>query len=79
MSTGEAIAELIAGLFGVSFGVLLMYQGTRPRIHPWLRTWWTKYLEEPEAMNKIMCRVVGIGFFLVGILMLIQSIPALFQ
>jgi membrane protein DedA with SNARE-associated domain len=79
MPTGEAIAELFAGLLGAGFGVLLMYQGTRPKIHRWLRTWWTKYLEEPEAMDKIMCWVAGIGFFLVGVGLLIQSIRELLQ
>jgi hypothetical protein len=79
MSTGKAIAALLGGLLAVCLGVLLVYQGLRPNVHPWFKSRQPKYLEDYEAMNKIVCRVVGIGFFLAGVGLLIRSIRELLQ
>ncbi|MCA1564224.1 MAG: hypothetical protein LC803_00935 [Acidobacteria bacterium] len=79
MSTGEAIAALFAGLLGACLGVLLVYQGMRPGGDSWFKSRQSKYLQEHEAMNKILCRVAGVGFFLAGVGLLVRGIRELLQ
>ena len=73
----EAIVEILFGMLGVGLGGLALYGVSRERVHPWLRSWWIPNKEEYEIGHKIMAGVVGTGFLLVGLLMLIGGISTL--
>jgi hypothetical protein len=77
MTTSEAIGAIFAGLFGISLGSVTLYQIRRNTVHPFFRTWWAKYLEEPEFFHKLMCGICGAGIFLIGLTLLISGILAL--
>jgi hypothetical protein len=79
MSTGGAIAVLFAALLGACLGVLLLYQGMRPGGDSWFKSRQSKHLQEHEALNKILCRVAGVGFLLAGVVLLIRSIRELLR
>jgi hypothetical protein len=73
MTTGESIGALFGGIVAVSLGCALLYQTKRQNVHPWFRTWWAKYHDETDSIDRVMCGVVGAGFLLVGTILFISG------
>ncbi len=79
MTTSESIGALFAGMGGICLGCAMLCQLKRETVHPWFKTWWAKYLEEPDSIDKMMCEIVGTGFLLIGLLLLLSGIATLFS
>ncbi|MFL6207480.1 MAG: RHS repeat-associated core domain-containing protein [Pyrinomonadaceae bacterium] len=64
-------AKLIAGIGATIFGIVILYFTQRNPVHPFFKTWWTKYTESPQTYDRLMGRIVGVGAILVGICILL--------
>jgi len=69
--------ELFVGIFFIAIGVLIRIGSPRPgKIHPWVRSWWNRNTSGPkrDTIDIVAARVATIGFIVMGILMIGQSL-----
>jgi len=80
MTTNEAVGLLLAGTIETIVGGTILYGITRKNLHSWLRVWWLpKDSEYSDAIGRIMGVIVGGGFLLMCVVLLIGSISALLK
>ena len=68
------IGALFGGLLAIGAGGFCLYLSQIKPLHPWSRNWFFRIIDAPEILDRILLVVVGVGFLLVGLGILISGI-----